>query len=156
MKLKMLLLVFTLMILFSNIDVASAGNIIKEENKNVTVGDVELSVFEVNIIWGTMEFTLNEEMNYVWEDTTKTYELVSPTYSWIVSNNYIDITNNSHRNIKISLVYNSLYNNIQGSFNKARETIAVNNNTHFELNLSGSINTDNNIVKVGTVDLLIS
>ena len=154
MKFKVLFLT-VLVVLFSTVKVNAAT--IKEENRNVTVGSVDVPVLEVDITWGTMEFTLNEETNYVWKDNTKTYELAPLTYSWTANNNYIDVTNNTYKDIEVSLVYNSSYSNVEGSFNKARETILRNNNTRFELNLSGTItNSENNIIRVGSIDLLIS
>ncbi len=154
MKFKVLFLT-VLVVLFSTIKVNAAT--IKEENRNVTVGSVDVPVLEVDITWGAMEFTLNEETNYVWKDSTKTYELAPLTYSWTANNNYIDITNNAYKDIEVSLVYNSSYSNVEGSFNKAKETILRNNNMRFELNLSGTItNAENNIIRVGSIDLLIS
>ncbi len=154
MKYKILLLV-TLLLLFSSVKVNATT--IKEENRNVTVGDIDVPTLAVDITWGAMEFTLNEETNYVWKDSTKTYELAPLTYSWTANNNYIDVTNNSYKDIEVSLVYNSSYSNVEGSFNKTRETILRNNNMRFELNLSGTItNAENNIIRVGSIDLLIS
>ncbi len=157
MKFKVLLFATMLLLLFSGVRVNAASNAIKEENKNVTVGSVDAPTLAVDITWGAMEFTLNEETNYEWKDSTKTYELVAPTYSWTANNNYIEVTNNSYTNIEVSLIYNSLYNNVAGYFNKERETITINNNMRFELNLSGTItNAENNIIRVGSIDLLIS
>lgn len=156
MKSKIILLII-LSILFSSVEVNAAGKTIEEENKNVVVGDVEVPALEVDITWGAMEFTLNEENNYVWEESTKTYELAPNTYSWTANNNYVDVTNHSYRDIEVSLVYNSLLNNVEGYFNSTREIIKKNNNMRFELNLSGTItNIENNIIKVGSIDLLVS
>ena len=154
MKFKVLL--FVTVLLFC-VKVNAVSNTMREENRNVTVGSVDVPVLEVDITWGAMEFTLNEETNYVWKDSTKTYELAPPTYSWTANNNYIDVTNNAYKDIEVSLVYNSSYSNVEGSFNKAKETILRNNNMRFELNLSGTItNAENNIIRVGSIDLLIS
>ena len=156
MKIKVLFFAALLLVL-SSTNVVAASNIIKEENTSVIVGDVDVPVLNVDVAWGTMEFTLNDEINYIWMDDTKTYELAPHTYSWTANNNYIDVSNYSYKDIEVSLIYNSSYNNVGGYFNKERETIRKNNNMRFELNLSGTItNADNDIIKVGTIDLLIS
>lgn len=156
MKFKVLLFI-ALFVTFSCVKVNAASNTIKEENQNVTVGNVEVPVLEVDITWGNMEFILNEETNFVWKNSTKTYELEPLTYSWTANNNHINIKNNSYKDVKVDFIYNSLYANIEGNFNKKSEIIKRNDNMRFELNLSGKItNGDNNTIKVGSIELLIS
>jgi len=155
MKLKILFFVafFTI---FPCVKVNAIDNIINDE-KYVTVGSVDVPPLNVDIVWGAMEFTLIEETNYVWKDNTKTYELEPLKYSWIANNNYINISNNSYRDIKINLTYNSLNNYVVGVFNKEKEIIKKNNSMRFELNLSGKINNEENkVIRVGSIDLLIS
>ena len=155
MKFKILLLLSFLT--FFPIILVNANNIIKEEEINVTVGNVDVAPLNVDIEWGAMEFTLKEATNYVWKENSKTYEFEPVKYSWIANNNYINISNNSYQDINVNLVYNSLYDNIGGYFNKEKETIKKNDSVRFELNLSGKItNNDNKVVKVGTIDILIS
>lgn len=156
MKLK-LLLIISFLTIFPIIKVSANSNIINEEKTNVTVGSVDVVPLNVDIEWGAMEFTLNEETSYVWKDSTKTYEFEPLKYSWIANNNYINVSNKSYKDIEVNLMYNSLYDNIDGYFNKEKETITKNKSIRFELNLSGKI-TDKEIkvIKVGTIDLLIS
>jgi len=155
MKYKILLFVAFLAI-FPCAKVNAVNNI-KNEEKYVTVGSVDVPPLNVDVVWGAMEFTLIEETNYVWKDNTKTYELEPLKYSWIANNNYINISNNSYRDIKINLTYNSLNNYVVGVFNKEKEIIKKNNSMRFELNLSGKINNEENkVIRVGSIDLLIS
>lgn len=156
MKYRIMLIV-VLLIVIPVLKVNAATNNIKEESANVTVGEVDVPVLNVEVTWGAMEFTINEETNYLWKDNTKTYELEPLNYSWISNDNYIDVKNKSYRNIEVNLKYNSLYDKIEGTFNKQREIIAKNNNMRFELILSGQINnTENGVIEAGSINLSIS
>ena len=49
----------------------------------VRVGEVDAPIYEVETTWGKMQFTYNEQINYIWDSNKHTYELNESTYQWI-------------------------------------------------------------------------
>ncbi len=123
----------------------------------VTVGEVDVPVYNVTVTWESMEFTYNEQINYIWDNVTHTYELKESTYYWDNRNNNINIINKSSYSIDVALKYNSVNEDVVGNFNKSNATIFSGGSMDFELILDGKLLSNNtNYVKVGTIELMIS
>ena len=59
--------------------------------------------------------------------------------------------------INAKVAYTSIYNNVIGNFNRNSSLIEPNQEMSFELTLDGTISkSQNQIIKVGTIDLTIS
>lgn len=130
---------------------------IEDEVITVTVGEIDAPVYNVEITWGNMEFTYNEEINYIWNNTTHVYEFGEPTYEWTTSNNTIDITNKSYVSIEMTLNYNSINKNINGNFDITNKKMKTNDKISSKLILDGKLSSDNtDYVKIGFIDLIIS
>ena len=150
MKKKFLIL----LLIFSQI---LMGHTIKDKDISVIVGTVETPVYNVEVTWGSMEFTYNETINYVWDNNTHSYELSTSTYKWNTSNNIIDIQNKSAFPVNINLKYTSINENIDGNFDISETTIESNRNVKSKLILDGELSPSNNsYIKVGTINLKIS
>lgn len=122
----------------------------------VRVGEVDAPIYEVETTWGKMQFTYNEQINYIWDSNKHTYELNESTYQWIGNDNYIDINNKSYNSINIELNYDSINENISGEFDKNTATIKNNENMRFVLTLDGELSEKNTeYIKVGTINLTI-
>lgn len=130
---------------------------LKEETATVTVGEVEVPVYNVETSWGKMEFTYNEQINYIWNNTLHVYEEGNSTYKWIGTDNYIDITNKSYKPIDVELSYSSLNDDVNGSFDKTKSIINKNENMRFTLTLDGKLSNNNvEYTRVGMINLSIS
>lgn len=150
MKKKILILI----LIFSPI---LMGYTIEDKDISVTVGNVETPVYELEVTWDSMEFIYNETINYVWDSNTHSYELTTPTYKWNTSNNVIEIKNKSSLAVNINLNYTSINENINGKFDISETTIKQNENFKSKLILDGELSpNNNNYVKVGTINLIIS
>lgn len=122
----------------------------------VRVGEVDAPIYEVETTWGKMQFTYNEQINYIWDSNKHTYELNESTYQWIGNDNYIDINNKSYDSIDIELNYDSINEKISGEFDKNTATIKNNENMRFVLTLDGELSEKNTeYIKVGTINLTI-
>ena len=148
MKKIVLILIFSFVLM---------GYTIEDKDVSVTVGEVETPVYNVEVTWGSMEFTYNETINYVWDSNTHSYELSTSTYKWNTSNNTIDIKNKATTPVKINLKYTSINENIDGNFDISETTIKCNENVKSKLILDGELSpSNNNYIKVGSIKLVIS
>lgn len=148
-KLLILLLLFCpIMMGYTNID---------KESIDVTVGNVDVPIYNLEVSWGPMEFTYQETINYVWDNNTHTYELSKSTYKWNTSNNTIDINNKSTIPVNINLQYISINENVNGNFDISKITIKPNEKIISKLVLDGKISSNNtNYIKVGTINLNVA
>lgn len=128
-----------------------------DENIDVTVGEVDVPVYNVEVSWDSMEFTYNEQVNFIWDNNSHTYELHESTYKWLASNNNINVKNKSSNPIKIQLNYKKINENIIGNFNMSDATIYSGVSMDFKLTLDGELSPSNtDYIKVGTIELNIS
>ena len=152
MKKRILFVLILVGCLFINVSAA-----IKDESVDVVVGEVDSPVYAVDITWGKMEFIYTEQVNYVWNNDSHTYELGTSTFNWVAKDNYVDVNNKSFTKINIELEYVSLKNNINGVFDVSNKEIASNTNNRFTLTLNGKLdNSILNYTKVGSINLKIS
>jgi len=128
-----------------------------DTNLSVTVWDVDVPVYDVEVTWGNMEFIFNEVINYNWNNELHTYELDSSTYKWVSKGNDINIENKSIFLIEIDLKYNSINSNINGNFDVPNFKLGRDENKVSKLYLDGRLSSENtSYIKVGTIDLTIS
>lgn len=128
-----------------------------DTNLSVTVWDVDVPVYNVDVIWGNMEFVYNEVIDYNWNNISFTYDIANPTHMWVSNGNDIKIENKSPFLIEFNLKYNSIISSISGKFDIANFALNRDENKVSKLNLEGKLSSDNtNYVKVGTIDLTIS
>ena len=130
------------------------GSVYALEDKviTVTVGEVDAPVYNVEVTWDSMEFTYNEQINYVWDNTTHTYDLKESTYYWSNPNNNVNIINKSSYEIKVKLNYKSINDDINGNFNASSANLAAKSSKNFKLMLDGELSPSNdNYIKVGTI-----
>lgn len=140
-------------VLTMNIELVFA---ISEHKQDVTVGNVDLPIYSVDISWGSMKFVYNKKDVYTWSDTTHEYSK-STKYSWDATGNNIDIYNKSSFDIEVSCNYVKTNNSLNGSFTMTNYSVKSKEKSrnYFELkgNLSSSVST---YQKVGTISLKIS
>lgn len=150
-KRKFLCLVFVFVLMLVPV------NALEDEVITITVGDVDVPVYRVDTVWDSMEFTYNEQINYVWNNTNHTYDLSEPTYSWVSNSNSVNIINNSSTSINVSLNYNAIVSDVLGSFDVSSADIGSGQSHVSKLTLSGALDNHNvNYTKVGFIDLVIS
>lgn len=142
-----------ILVLFSCLFVNVYASSIKESSSVAIVGNVEVPVYNVEVVWGKMDFTYTEQINYVWNDNSHIYEKGKSTYSWLNKDNYVDVNNNSNIAINVELEYINLNNNVNGNFDVSKKKLKSNSNSRFTLTLSGSLDEAK---KVGTINLKIS
>ena len=129
---------------------------LENNQMNVVVSNVSVPVYNVEVSWGTMEFTYNEIINYEWDNNTHTYELVPSNYKWISNGNDINIINRSAFSVNFILNYNSLNNNINGVFDISNSKLKTNESLTSKLTLDGKMNPNDSIyINVGTINLSI-
>ena len=153
MKKKVLFVLLLFGCFFVNVYATS----IKDESGVVIVGNVEVPVYNVEVIWGKMDFTYTEQINYVWNDDTHIYEVGKSTYNWISKDNYVDVNNKSNISIDVELEYVNLNKNVNGNFDVSKKKLKSDASNRFTLTLNGNlsgINTDS--VKVGTINVRFS
>lgn len=132
------------------------GYTFDDTNISVTVWNVDVPVYDVNVSWGNMEFVYNKIINYEWNNTSFTYETNSPTYKWVSNSSDIKIENKSSFLIDVDLKYNSINSKINGNFDKPIFSLNKSESAVSKLNLNGKLSSDNtSFVKVGTIDLTI-
>ena len=78
--------------LFINVYALGDGD---STSATVKVGDVDATVYKMETTWGKMEFTYVEQINYVWDNSTHTYDIGESTYKWINNDNW-DNRSNDH------------------------------------------------------------
>jgi len=128
-----------------------------ESSKNVTIGNVETPVYDVDITWDSMKFSYNEQINYNWNDDLHIYELQESTYYWSNLNNNVKVTNNSYFDIDVKLNYKSVNDNINGAFDISSANLPNKTSKEFKLILDGKLSsTNDNYIKVGMIELSIS
>lgn len=128
-----------------------------DTNLSVTVWDVDVPVYNVDVTWGNMEFVYNEVINYEWNNNSFTYELAPSTYEWVSDSNYIKMENKSQFLVEFDLKYNTINSSISGSFDSSNFTLSNGESKLSKLYLEGSLSSGNtSFVKVGTIDLSIS
>lgn len=151
MKSKILLLIAILIVSIMNVYA------LDNEEINVTVGEVDVPVYNVEIYWDSMDFVYTEQINYVWDNTTHTYELGNSTYYWSNLNNSLNVFNNSSYSINVKLGYTMINKDITGRFEIDNAKITPGSNETFKLNLDGKLSSSNtDYIKVGTIELNIS
>jgi len=151
MKNKILLLI--VIFIFSIVNVYA----LDDEKISITVGDVDVPVYNVEVYWDSMEFSYNEQVNFVWNNETYTYELEESTYYWSNSNNSVDIFNKSSYSMNVELDYIVIDQDISGSFDIDKAKLTPGSQKNFKLNLNGELSTDDtDYIKVGTIELSIS
>jgi len=134
-----------------------SGYTYPDTNLSVTVGDVDLPIYDIEVTWGNMEFVYNEVISYKWNNNLYSYELVPPTYKWVSNSNDINIENKSIFLIDVVLKYNSINSSINGEFDIPNFVLGRDERKASKLCLEGNLSSDNtNYVKVGTIDLTIS
>lgn len=146
-------LIIIAVLIFSTISVYAI------ENKEiyVTVGEVDAPVYNVEIFWESMQFSYIEQVNYIWDNESKTYNLGESTFVWSNSNNKINIFNKSTYSINARLDYVGINNNIIGVFDTNNASLSPGTSKYFRLNLEGSLPSNyNTYTKVGTIELKIS
>lgn len=81
-------------------------------------------VYSVDVSWGSMEFTYEDEIEGTWNPATHNYDGAEPA-GWNCTNgaNKVTVTNHSNADVKVSFGYtpNAAYN-INGSFDKTGTT----------------------------------
>lgn len=133
------------------------GSKFEDKNMLVKVGEVTPPIYNIEISWDSMEFIYQETINYIWDNNTKSYELVDPTYKWNTVNNNINIKNKSNIIVNIELKYISDYENVEGNFDISKTIIKQNENVTSKLTLDGELSSNNSdYVNVGTINLVIS
>lgn len=84
----------------------------------------ETIVYSVDVSWGSMEFTYEDEIEGTWNPATHNYDGAEPA-GWNCTNgaNEVTVTNHSNADVKVSFGYtpNAAYN-VNGSFDKTGTT----------------------------------
>lgn len=133
------------------------GNTVKQEELKVTVGNVDVPVYNMEVSWNNMEFTYSETVNYNWNNNTHIYELSESTYAWESNENNVIINNKSYMTVNIELSYIGNNEDVQGQFNISNKNIEAGKSITSKLTLSGKLSKDNtNYVKVGSINLKFS
>lgn len=128
-----------------------------DTNLSVIVGNVDVPVYNVEVMWGSMEFVFNEIINYEWNHALFTYDVAIPTYMWVSNSNDIRLENKSMFLVEFDLKYNSINSTINGEFDFSNFTLGNGESKIAKLSLDGKLSSNNtNYVKVGTIDLNIS
>ena len=112
----------------------------------------------IDIVWGKMSFTYQEEGSYIFNETTKEFDYASSS-GWICSDNEINITNNSNHSVNVSMIYDSIagFENIQGAFTNSNFALGSNESITTKLDLSGRLNPEyNDFVHIGTITIKLS
>ena len=147
---KMILLILLLVI-----SPLIMGYTVENKDVSVTVGDVEVLAYDVEITWDAMEFTYIETVNFVWDNNM--YEKEKSTYRWSTSSNKIKINNKSAMPINMELMYLREEESINGTFDVEKSTILSNESVVSKLMLNGELLLKTvNYVKIGRINLLIS
>lgn len=133
------------------------GYTIEDKDISVTVGEVEVPVYNLEVTWDTMKFTYVETVNYIWDNQNYTYELTDSTYKWDTSANNVKITNKSPNKVNIELKYLGEKKHIIGNFDITKKTLEPNETIISKLTLNGYLSSDvDEYIKIGTINLLIS
>jgi len=147
---KRILLIIILSFIFVNVYA------LNDENIDVTVGDVDVPIYQVDVSWDSMNFSYNEQINYIWNSSTHTYELAESTYYWSNSNNTVTISNKSLNSINVNVQYKVFDQNIDGEFDVSSAILNYNDIKKFTLNLKGQLSSSyTEYVKVGSIALSI-
>lgn len=124
-------------------------------------------VYNVDIKWGSMNFTYTVSGKKIWNSNTHQYTN-NTSDNWSANDNVITVTNHSNTAIKTNFTYTkgSSYESVSGSFSKSSFTLptaegkTTDNSLLTEttaLTLSGTLDeTVTNLTKVGTVTVKIS
>lgn len=133
------------------------GSSLEDKDMTITVGEVEVLAYNVEVTWDAMEFTYTETINYKWDNNNHTYEKSNSTYKWKTTSNNVKIDNKSKMPINVELKYIGEKDNINGTFDKEKETIKSNEFLISKLSLDGTLSSNNtSYVKIGKINLLIS
>lgn len=154
---KKKILVISTLIINSFLINVQALSINETTSNTVIVGNVETPVYNIETIWGEMEFTYVEQINYIWNDETHEYTKGTNTNKWISEENYVDINNKSNQSINVEMSYTKTNSNITGTFDISKATIEPNSKERFTLVLGGKLENNNTeYQKIGFIYYKIS
>ena len=130
-----------------------------------------LTVYSVDIAWGSMSFEYTDASAGTWDPATHTYSGSTPA-AWASTTNTITVTNHSNAGVSVKLDYTPAadYTGITGTFqNAAEETVTALNLATAEgttpatapgatatLNLSGELPESASSVTVGSVTVTLN
>lgn len=124
-------------------------------------------VYDVDIEWGSMNFTYTVSGKKTWNSNTHQYTSTTSD-GWIANGNVITVTNHSNTGIKTNFTYTKgdNYESVSGSFSKSSFTLPTAENKTTDnpqltettaLTLGGTLEeTVTNLTKVGTITVKIS
>lgn len=139
--------------LFINVNALGDGD---SSSATVKVGDVDATVYKMETTWGKMEFTYIEQINYLWDSDSHTYYVGESTYKWVNEDNYIDVVNKSYLPVEVELVYTSLNENIEGTFDVSKVKLLNDEKNRFVLTLNGKLDNNVGYQKVGLINIRLS
>lgn len=125
------------------------------------------TVYDVDVVWGAMEFTYTVSGTKTWNSENHQYT-VSTSGTWAANGNEISVTNHSNTGIKADFIYEKVtgFDTVTGSFSQNSLTLptaegkAVNDAVlvgKTALTLGGTLASDKTaLTKVGTITVTIS
>ena len=136
---------------------------------NYTKGKDGGTIYRVDVIWGSMEFSYTSEAKGVWNPETHKYDEAAPA-KWECAKdaNKIAVTNHSNTKVTVSLTYNQAesYSDVKGTFDVPSLTLESAEGTTFEkapaasafLTLSGDLDegVEKTTVTVGTITVTLN
>ena len=133
-------------------------NIKAVEKKDLLIDEINLlPEYNIDLIWGNMEFTYVETDNYYFDENSNEYVLNRGS-SWTSTNNSITINNNSSFAIEVTFSYQGVtgYSNITGIFSNSNSVIASGDTFSTALSLNGLLeNSVVDFIKIGTITIEI-
>ena len=129
----------------------------ENQSHDATIGKIDTpSIYDVDIKWDNMSFIFVEQEKYVYESDTNSYKRNIEKY-WTSSSNNINIKNKSSKEIKVSLKFQGLNRNVNGTFSKNNFNMKSLEEQNIKLNLTGNIDSSYNIYKtVGEISIIVS
>ncbi len=150
-----------------------ANNITAEEGTDSNVvkgtyvsGGTVTTIYSVDVVWGSMEFTYTDSFTGTWNPETHTFDNAKEA-AWSCSENSNKITVINHSNIPIEadLSYTSKegYTGIAGTFTNDSIRLSTAEGTSTTaaptgsslLTLSGELSSSANLAEIGTVTVTI-
>ena len=146
-----LLFIILISILFVNIVFAET----KSHDATISAID-DSSIYDLDIKWDNMRFSYIEQEKYVYDSSSNTYKRNVIKY-WTSSSNNINIKNKSLKEVNVSLQFQSLNKNVNGTFSKNNFNIKSLKEQNIKLNLTGNIDKSYNVYKtVGDISIVVS
>lgn len=130
-------------------------------------GSTSDTIYNVDVSWGSMEFTYTAPAQGTWNPETHNYDNPGITGTWTCDTdaNKISVTNHSNTEVSVVLAYQSAleYTAITGAFDKERLELATAVGTEVAsapsasavLNLNGELEESETAVTVGTITVTL-